>query len=93
MSQFLIPLSYWLHSLGTVVLIGHYLLFSLIYLPVFKNNQTNPMSGTILSEISNHSRGWLYGSLGIFLLTGIYLMLEDPNYLEKRVILAARGVY
>jgi hypothetical protein len=39
------------------------------------------MSGTILSEISNRSRGWLYGSLGIFILTGIYLMLEDPNYL------------
>ncbi len=81
MSQFLIPLSYWLHSLGTVILIGHYLLFSLIYLPVFRHNQTNPMSGTILSEISNRSRGWLYGSLGIFILTGIYLMLEDPNYL------------
>jgi hypothetical protein len=77
MSQFLIPLSYWLHSLGTVVLIGHYLLFSLIYLPVFKNNQTNPMSGTILSEISNRRVGQARSN---FPPTG-YLMLEDPNYL------------
>lgn len=81
MSLILIPLSYWLHSLATAVLIGHYLLFALIYLPVFKNNQANPISGTILSEISNHSRGWLYAALLIFILTGIYLMLIDPNYL------------
>ncbi len=81
MSQLLIPLSYWLHSLGTAVLIGHFLLLALIYLPVFKNNQANPVSGTILSEISNRSRGWLYAALLIFIITGIYLMLTDPNYL------------
>jgi len=57
------------------------MLFSLIYLPVFKTNQVNPISGTILSEISNRSRGWLYASFGIFIITGIYLTLVDPNYL------------
>ena len=81
MSQILIPLSYWLHSLGTAVLIGYYLILTLICLPIFKNNQANPVSGTILSEISKRSRGWLYASLLIFLITGIYLMLTDPNYL------------
>ncbi len=81
MSQILIPLSYWLHALATVVLIGHYLLFALIYLPVFKNNQANPMSGAILSEISNRSRGWLYAALLIFIITGVYLLLTNPNYL------------
>lgn len=81
MSQILIMLSYWLHSLVTAVLIGYYLLLVLIYLPAFKNNQANPMSGTLLSETSNRSRGWLYGSFGIFIITGIYLMLVDPNYL------------
>jgi len=81
MSQTLTPLSYWLHALATVVLIGHYLLFALIYLPVFKNNQANPMSGTILSEISNRSRGWLYVALLVFIITGIYLLLTNPNYL------------
>jgi uncharacterized membrane protein len=81
MSQILIPLTYWLHSLATVVLIGHYLLFVLIYLPVFKHNQADAMSGTILSEISNRSRWWLYAALLIFILTGIYLLLIDTNYL------------
>ena len=81
MSQILIPVSYWLHSLGTVVLIGYYFILILILLPVLKNNQASPVSGTILSEISKRSRGWLYISLLIFIITGIYLMLTDPNYL------------
>lgn len=76
MSQILIALSVWLHALGTVVLIGHYLLLSVIYLPVLAKN-----NGTILSEISKRSRPWLYTSLLIFMVTGIYLMLIDPNYL------------
>jgi len=81
MSQTLIPLSFWLHSLATVILIGHYLLLSLIYLPVFGKNGADPMSRSILSGISKQSRGWLYGSLVIFAVTGTYLTLVDPNYL------------
>ncbi|HET7089851.1 MAG TPA: hypothetical protein VFL17_14535 [Anaerolineae bacterium] len=76
MSQILIALSMWLHALGTVILIGHYLLLSLIYLPVLAKDR-----GTILSEISKHSRTWLYLSLLIFIITGVYLTLADPNYL------------
>jgi uncharacterized membrane protein len=76
MSQILIALSVWLHALGTVVLIGHYLLLSVIYLPVLGKN-----NGTILSEISKRSRPWMYISLLIFMVTGIVLMFIDPNYL------------
>jgi uncharacterized membrane protein len=76
MSQILIALAVWLHALATVILIGHYLLFSTIYLPVLEKN-----NGQILSEISKRSRSWLYASLLIFILTGTYLMLIDPGYL------------
>ncbi|HEX9388415.1 MAG TPA: hypothetical protein VF918_18970 [Anaerolineales bacterium] len=76
MSQILIALSVWLHALGTVVLIGHYLLLSGIYLPVLTR-----YNGAILSEISKRSRPWMYGSLLIFIVTGILLMFADPNYL------------
>jgi uncharacterized membrane protein len=76
MSQILIGLSVWLHAVGTVILIGHYLLLSLIYLPVLRKGDC-----TVLSEISKRSRVWLYISLGIFLVTGTYLTLADPNYL------------
>jgi uncharacterized membrane protein len=76
MSQILIALSIWLHNLGTVILIGHHVLLSLVYLPVLASNNR-----TILSEISKRSRPWMYISLLIFMLTGTYLTLADPNYL------------
>ncbi len=76
MSQILLALSIWLHALGTVILIGHYLLLSLIYIPVLA-----PKNPALLSEISKRSRPWLYLSLLIFILTGTYLMLIDTGYL------------
>ena len=76
MSQILIALSIWLHALGTVILIGHYVLLSVIYLPVLEKD-----GGAFLSEISKRSRMWMYIALVIFMVTGIYLTIADPNYL------------
>jgi uncharacterized membrane protein len=76
MSQILIALSVWLHAMATVILIGHYLLLSVIYLPVLEKG-----GGMFLSQISKRSRPWMYGALVIFIVTGIYLMFADPNYL------------
>lgn len=80
MSQILIALSLWLHSLASVILIGHYLLLALIHLPAMKKS-TLDVSGPILSEISQQSRRWMYASLLTFIITGVYLMFADPNYL------------
>ena len=81
MSQILIALSFWLHSLATIVFIGHYLLFSLIYLPALSNIESIDGTGPILSTFSKRSRSWLYVSLLTFLFTGTYLTFIDPNYL------------
>jgi uncharacterized membrane protein len=81
MSQALIALSFWLHALGSVIFIGHYCLLSLLYLPVFEKNQAESLSKTMLSEISKRSRVWLYVSMLVFAVTGVYLTLIDPNYL------------
>jgi uncharacterized membrane protein len=80
MSQILIVLSIWFHSLATIVFIGHHLLLSLIYLPGLAKKQEIP-SGIVLSEISKRSRVWMYASLFIFIVTGIVLLIADPNYL------------
>jgi uncharacterized membrane protein len=77
MSQILTSLSYWLHSLATVIFIGYYVLVSLIFLPVLSRNG----NGSMLSETSKRSRPWMYASLIIFIVTGIILMLVDPEYL------------
>jgi uncharacterized membrane protein len=78
MSQILFSLSTWLHALATIVMIGHYLLLSLIYLPVL----TKENGGlAILSAISKRSRVWMYISLGILAVTGTHLTFVDSNYL------------
>jgi uncharacterized membrane protein len=76
MTQLLIALSLWLHALATVILIGHYLLLSVMYLPVLEKD-----GGVFLSQISKRSRPWMYISLVIFMVTGIYLMFVNPDYL------------
>ena len=80
MSQIIFSLFTWLHAIATVVFIGHYLLLTLIYLPAFRE-QKSEVAGPILSAVSKRSRVWMYSSLLIFMVTGIYLMFVDPNYL------------
>jgi len=79
MTQFLIPFSNVLHTLATVIFIGHYLLLSLLYLPVLSKLEQGGTAA--LSEISKRNRVWLYIALGLFAVTGIYLTLVDPYYL------------
>jgi len=81
MLQALLAISITLHTLATVVLVGHHALLALIYLPALTAHGFDPSVGTHLSEISRRSRSWLYGSFLVFVLTGIHLMLVSSNYL------------
>ena len=75
MIPILISLSYWLHALATVVFIGHFVLLATIYLPALAGNPV------VLSAISKSSRWWLYASMLIFTITGVYLTFVDSSYL------------
>lgn len=79
MSQFIFSLFTWLHAIATVIFIGHPLLAWLFYLPAFAQAKAE-IAGPILSGVSKRSRPWMYISLVIFMVTGIYLMIVDPNY-------------
>jgi len=81
MSQFLVAISTWLHTLATIVFIGYYVLLALVYLPAMPEGESANTTGATLSGISKRSRVWLYSSLLVFILTGTYLMLIDPSYL------------
>jgi uncharacterized membrane protein len=80
MSQILVACSMWLHSIATVIFIGHYLLLATIYLPALQDDPQKASAGTTLSAISKRSRYWLYAALLIFAVSGGYLTLVDPNY-------------
>ena len=81
MNQFLVPISTWLHALATVIFIGHFVLLAVLYLPVLSAQGQAPVAGPILGGVSKRSRPWLYASLIVFMITGIYLMVVDPNYM------------
>ena len=51
MEQLLLSLSYWLHSLATVVFIGYFVLLAVIVLPVL----AKPENGPVLSQISRNA--------------------------------------
>ena len=81
MTEFLLAVSTWLHALATVVLIGYYVLLSLVFLPVFSQDLEVQAFGTVLGSVSSKARLWIFAAIGIFIITGIYLMLIDKNYL------------
>lgn len=70
-----------LHALATIVLIGHFVLLSGLYLPVLTRERADRAGLQLLSEISQRSRPWLYAALVAFAVTGVYLTLVDPLYL------------
>ncbi len=76
--QLLNELSMWLHSLATVVFIGHYVLLVTVFLPALKTQVA--AAGPALSAISKYSRNWLYAALIVLAITGAYSTLVDPNY-------------
>jgi uncharacterized membrane protein len=61
-----------------IIFIGHYFLMSLLYLPALSNTDN---AGKSLGEMSRRSRPWMYASILVFFVTGVQLMLVDPNYL------------
>ncbi len=81
MSTVLIALSTWLHTLATVVFIGHYLFMSQVYLPVFEGQAKGDALRELLDEVSRRLRPYFGGSLLIFLVTGTYLMMINEGYL------------
>ena len=78
MNQLLFATSTTLHALAMIIFIGHYLLMSLIYLPALSKLDNGAKA---LGEMSHRSRRWLYGSILVFAISGVHLMLIDPNYL------------
>ena len=81
MTAFVIALSIWLHTLATVVFVGHYLFMSLVYLPVFEQQAQGNALRLLLEEVSGRLRPYFGLSLLIFIVTGTYLMMINEDYL------------
>jgi uncharacterized membrane protein len=81
MSNYWIALSTWLHTLATVVMVGHYALTSLVYLPIYERQIEGVALSNLFNAISLRLRPFIGASLLIFIVTGIHLMLGSEKYL------------
>jgi uncharacterized membrane protein len=79
MSILMVALFTWLHVLATIVMVGYFPFASLIYLPVLERQLQANALRDLLEQVSAHLRPFFGGSLLVFLVTGIYLMLIDKN--------------
>ncbi len=80
MTNVLMALSNWLHVLATIVMVGYYLFTGLIYLPILERQMRASALCGLLEQVSTRLRPYFGGSLLVFLVTGIYLMLVNPSY-------------
>jgi uncharacterized membrane protein len=80
MAQVLLASALWLHALATTIFVGYFLLQALIYVPVLGAEQSLPTAGPLLSRISHRSRVWLYVSILLYIVSGIYLTYVNPQY-------------
>lgn len=76
MSQVFSAFSIWVHALATAIFVGYYLLLVLVFIPALAPGG----NGSALADISKRSRPWLYTSLIVFAVTGIWLMAVDTAY-------------
>lgn len=80
MTAFFNTLAVWLHAASTIIFIGHYMLLAVVTLPALTKNGVDAQVGAALSNISKGSRPWLYASIVLFAITGMYLTFVDPSY-------------
>ena len=71
MQQVVVALSIWLHLLATVVWIGQAILGSLVYMPIFSQQLKGPALGTAMGEMARKIRPFIWGSIVVFVITGI----------------------
>jgi uncharacterized membrane protein len=71
----------WLHSLATVTLLGYYALLALVVVPVLRRAVDGPALGRAIPEVERRALPLVLASIGVFLVTGMYLMLTDDRFL------------
>lgn len=71
----------WLHSLATVVLLGYYAVMALIVIPVLRSALKEGALGRVVPDIERRALPLVLGAVGVFLLTGLFLLLSDHRYL------------
>jgi uncharacterized membrane protein len=71
----------WLHSLATVGLLGYYALLALVVVPVLRRSVDAPTLGRVIGAIERRALPLILAAIGVFLVTGIYMLFTDERFL------------
>ncbi len=70
----------WLHLLATVIMIGMYVMLAAVFTPVFVGQLRAAALGQLIVAVYGKARPFVAGSLLVFIVTGVYLMLVNKQY-------------
>ena len=70
-----------LHTFATILLAGNYMLTALIILPVLRRLVVVEEQTRLLTALVTRARPWVLGSIGIFFVTGTWMMVTDSHYM------------
>jgi uncharacterized membrane protein len=70
----------WVHTLAMVILLGYYGILGRIVVPALRASLDGPMVVTSLVAVERRARPLLLLSIGLFVLTGGYLLFVDEQY-------------
>ncbi len=70
----------WLHSIATVVLLGYYAVLALVVVPILGRTLDGPALGRAIPAIERRALPLILASIGVFLVTGSYLLLADDRF-------------
>ena len=71
----------WFHSCGTVILLGYYAVLGLVVVPVLRRAVDGPTLGRLIPAIERRARPLILACIGVFLVTGSYLLITDQRFL------------
>jgi uncharacterized membrane protein len=71
----------WLHSLATVGLLGYYAVLGLVLVPVLRRTLDAPTLGRVIPAIERRALPLVLVAIGLFLVTGTYLLVTDARFL------------
>ena len=71
----------WLHSCATVMLLGYYAALGLLLVPVLRRTADGPTLGRVIPAIERRALPLILACIGVFLVTGTYLLLADHRFL------------
>jgi uncharacterized membrane protein len=71
----------WLHAIASVILVGYYAVLALVVVPVLGRTLDGPALGRAIPAIERRALPLVLISIGVFLVTGTYLLLTDDRFL------------